>query len=113
MRFLLNDEGSGGPQKKYSSDKCSDKRKMFHFSIYLCGYKRYPIFKNRSALAVNCCLIIHCLEVSCKEDQNPPIIVQLITSGKTIRFRYDVHLHCNTWSYMYYENNGIFRTKHW
>ena len=24
---------------------------------------------NRSALAVNCCVIIHCLEVSCKEDQ--------------------------------------------
>ena len=26
-------------------------------------------FRNRSALAVNCCVIIHCLEVSCKEDQ--------------------------------------------
>ena len=25
--------------------------------------------RNRSALAVNCCIIIHCLEVSCKEDQ--------------------------------------------
>ena len=25
--------------------------------------------RNRSALAVNCCLIIHCLEVSRKEDQ--------------------------------------------
>ena len=25
--------------------------------------------RNRSALAVNCCVIIHCLEVSCKEDQ--------------------------------------------
>ena len=25
--------------------------------------------RNRSALAVNCCAIIHCLEVSCKEDQ--------------------------------------------
>ena len=25
--------------------------------------------KKRSALAVNCCAIIHCLEVSCKEDQ--------------------------------------------
>ena len=24
--------------------------------------------RNRSALAVNCCVIIHCLEVSCKED---------------------------------------------
>ena len=26
-------------------------------------------FRNRSALAVNCCVIIHCLEVGCKEDQ--------------------------------------------
>ena len=26
--------------------------------------------RNRSALAVNCCVIIHCLEVSCKEDQS-------------------------------------------
>ena len=25
--------------------------------------------RNRSAPAVNCCVIIHCLEVSCKEDQ--------------------------------------------
>ena len=25
--------------------------------------------RNKSALAVNCCIIIHCLEVSCKEDQ--------------------------------------------
>ena len=25
--------------------------------------------RNRSDLAVNCCVIIHCLEVSCKEDQ--------------------------------------------
>ena len=25
--------------------------------------------RNRSALAVNCCVIIHCLDVSCKEDQ--------------------------------------------
>ena len=25
--------------------------------------------RNRSALAVNCRIIIHCLEVSCKEDQ--------------------------------------------
>ena len=27
------------------------------------------LIKNRSALAVNCCVIIHCLELSCKEDQ--------------------------------------------
>ena len=25
--------------------------------------------RNRPALAVHCCVIIHCLEVSCKEDQ--------------------------------------------
>ena len=25
--------------------------------------------RNRSALAVSCCVIIHCLVVSCKEDQ--------------------------------------------
>ena len=25
--------------------------------------------RNVSALAVNCCVIMHCLEVSCKEDQ--------------------------------------------
>ena len=29
----------------------------------------YQCLRNRSALAVNCCVIIHCLEVSCKEDQ--------------------------------------------
>ena len=34
------------------------------FDILSCVYLR-----NRSALAVNCCVIIHCLEVSCKEDQ--------------------------------------------
>ena len=31
-----------------------------HIKLYL---------RNRSAPAVNCCVIIHCLEVSCKEDQ--------------------------------------------
>ena len=25
--------------------------------------------RNRSALAVDCCVVIHCLEVICKEDQ--------------------------------------------
>ena len=25
--------------------------------------------RNRSVLAMNCCVIIHCVEVSCKEDQ--------------------------------------------
>ena len=38
-------------------------------------YEEYKIqsgvrcLRNRSALAVNCCVLIHCLEVSCKEDQ--------------------------------------------
>ena len=36
--------------------------------------------RNRSALAVNCCVIIHCLEVSCKGDQ--------ITSAKREWFIY-------------------------
>ena len=34
--------------------------------------------RNRSALKVNCNIIIHCLEVSCKEDQ--------ITSAQRERF---------------------------
>ena len=32
-------------------------------------YLHMLYLRNRSALAVNCCVIIHCLEVSCKEDQ--------------------------------------------
>ena len=31
--------------------------------------RRAYYLRNRSALAVNCCVIIYCLEVSCKEDQ--------------------------------------------
>ena len=31
--------------------------------------QKLAIIKNRSTLAVNCWVIIHCLEVSCKEDQ--------------------------------------------
>ena len=34
--------------------------KYYYFNLYL---------RNRSAPAVNCWVIIHCLEVSCKEDQ--------------------------------------------
>ena len=33
---------------------------LIYFSLYIA---------NRSALAVNCCVIMHCLKVSCKEDQ--------------------------------------------
>ena len=32
-------------------------------------FVHHIMFKNRSALAVDCCILIHCLEVSCKEDQ--------------------------------------------
>ena len=38
--------------------------------------------RNRSALAVNCCVIIHCLEVSCKEDQITSAYSLLLTSFK-------------------------------
>ena len=31
------------------------------------SYRLY--LRNRSALAVNCCIIIHGFDVSCKEDQ--------------------------------------------
>ena len=35
-----------------------------------CGnFQNVLYLRNRSALAVNCWVIIHCLEVSCKEDQ--------------------------------------------
>ena len=45
---------------------------------------------NGSALAVNCCIIVHCLEVSCKEDQitslQPEwfIFVQLMTNSELL-----------------------------
>ena len=32
-------------------------------------WEKFQCLRNRSALAANCCLIIHCLEVSCNEDQ--------------------------------------------
>ena len=41
--------------------------------IVICGFiikiLRIQYLRNRSALAVNCWVIIHCLEVTCKEDQ--------------------------------------------
>ena len=43
-------------------------KQMFCFS-FLYTEQKCLYLRNRSALAVNCCLIIHCLEVSCKEDQ--------------------------------------------
>ena len=39
------------------------------FFRYYIVIKKMLKLRNRSALAVNCCVIIHCLEVSCKEDQ--------------------------------------------
>ena len=39
------------------------------FTIFIIVIFFKPPLRNRSALAVNCCVIIHCLEVSCKEDQ--------------------------------------------
>ena len=41
--------------------------KVMKYRKILMKYNAY--LRNRSALAVNCCVIIHCLEVSCKEDQ--------------------------------------------
>ena len=39
--------------------------------------------RDRSALAVNCCVIIHCLEASCKTDQimsAKPRVIYLLTT---------------------------------
>ena len=36
-------------------------------SLYIAENIEY--LRNRSALAVSCCVIIHCLEVTCKVDQ--------------------------------------------
>ena len=39
-------------------------------SSYMAGFHIGPLYlRNRSAPTVNCWVIIHCLEVSCKEDQ--------------------------------------------
>ena len=40
--------------------------------------------RNRLALAVNCCVIIHCLEVSCKEDQiaSAQLVIYLRTTDR-------------------------------
>ena len=48
------------------------------------GADKYDLYlRNRLALAVNCCLIIHCLEVSCKEDQ---ITINRIITQKFTRY---------------------------
>ena len=63
-------------------------------------YHRHLYLRNRSALAVNCCIIIiHCLEVSCNEDQ--------ITSAQFIftqltNYYYDKYAYSPWWhSYIY------------
>ena len=48
---------------------CNFKGLRVKISIKLCISVPEDCLRNRSALAVNCCVIIHCLEVSCKEDQ--------------------------------------------
>ena len=40
-----------------------------HNNVSMETYRIILELRKRSALAVNCCVIIHCLEVSCKEDQ--------------------------------------------
>ena len=41
----------------------------FKLAVEFTAIEKDIDLRNRSALAVNCCEIIHCLEVSCKEDQ--------------------------------------------
>ena len=59
----------------HSDNSINDKKKFFENYIPKCyKVKRIIISFNcfseyRSALAVNCLVITHCLEVSCKEDQ--------------------------------------------
>ena len=49
--------------KKCAQLECLIKNALFSQDLTI------PHLRNRSALAVNCCVIIHCLEVSWKEDQ--------------------------------------------
>ena len=41
----------------------------FSYELDEMNYKPFVYLRDRSALAVNCSIIIHCLEVGCKEDQ--------------------------------------------
>ena len=46
------------------------KKFLYYFEELLFSFIYWHFYlRNRSALAVNCWVIIHCLEVSCKEDQ--------------------------------------------
>ena len=42
---------------------------IIKFDVYFRNIEVINYLRKRSAPAVNCCVIIHCLEVSCKEDQ--------------------------------------------
>ena len=42
--------------------------------------------RNRSPLAVNSCVIIHCLEISCKEDQITSALNNSHTKADLFRF---------------------------
>ena len=46
---------------------------------------------NRSALTVNCCIIIHCLEVSCKEDQITVIYLRT-ADRQTVNYYTTIHV---------------------
>ena len=50
--------------------------------------------RKRSAPAVNCCLIIHCLEVSCEEDQITSVarVIYLRTTDRqTVNYYSTIH----------------------
>ena len=45
--------------------KDKEKRGLNRYNVF----PKYLYLRNRSALAVSCCVIIHCIEVSCEGDQ--------------------------------------------
>ena len=48
--------------------------------------------RNRSALAVNCWVIIHCLEVICKVDQREARVIYLLTTDRqTVIYYSTIH----------------------
>ena len=49
-----------------------------------------PYLRNRSALAVNCCVIIHCLEVSCKDYLEWPSL-ETRREQSSLNFFYKIH----------------------
>ena len=69
--------------------ECGLNRKMG--GVGLVNSERY--LRNRSALAVNCCIIIYCFEVSCKEDQNTSAQLELFctTDRQTVNYYSKIH----------------------